>query len=169
MLQGQDNSEPTVFHQQTEVNAMKKKYIRIDRLIPWLGIALAAAGFAAAATYLDLDRKVHSGEAYTATLDRLYQAQTLSAALKTLHDGDPGTAAQRLDLLLCDNILNINSELSSADDRQRAYVQDAFTRIARRRPKESNATAGDAQAPGNDRTEAEKILAQACVGITRAN
>ena len=148
---------------------MKTPYIRIDRLIPWLGIALVAAGFAAAATYLDLERKVHSGEAFAATLDRLYQVQKLNAALKTLRDGDAGTAAQRLDLLLCDNILTLNSELASADDRQRAYVKDAFLTIARLRPKNPDTTTGVAQELNNDQIAAEQILAQACVGITRAN
>ncbi|MGD0260397.1 MAG: hypothetical protein ABSD29_11305 [Verrucomicrobiota bacterium] len=147
---------------------MKTQYIKTDWLIPWLGIALVAAGFAAAATYLDLERKTHSAEAFSGTLDRLYQNQILSAALKTLHDGDVGTAAQRLDLLLCDNILLLNSELASADDRQRAYVKGAFTKVARLRPNNSSTTAGDAQKLNNDRIKAEKILMEACAGNTSA-
>jgi len=148
---------------------MKTKYPRINWLILLLGAVLVTAGFAAAATYLDLERKNHSGEAFMATLDRLYQVQRLSAALKTLHDGDAGTAVQRLDLLLCDNILTLNSELASADDRQRACAKDVFTRIARLRPKNSSTTAGGAEELSADQIEVERILAQACSEITRAH
>ena len=143
--------------------------MKIDRLIPFLGIALVAGGVAAAATYLNLERKIHSGEGFTATLDRIYQDYQLSAALKTLHNGDAGTAAQRLDLLLCDNILKINAELASADDRKAAYVKDAFMRMARLRPKNPDTPVGAAPELNSDQREAEKILMRACAGITSAN
>ena len=70
---------------------------------------------------------------------------------------------------MCDNILIINSELAAADDATRAYVKDAFMKIARLRPKNLHTTAGDALKPGHDQIEAEKILTRACVEITRAN
>ena len=148
---------------------MKTKYLKMNWLILLVGMVLVAAGFAAGTTYLDLARKIHSDEVFSATLDRIYQSQRLSAVLKTLHDGDVATAAQRLDLLLCDNILIINSELASADDLKRAYVKDAFRKIARLRPTNAGTTAGATQELNNDQIEAEKILAQACVEITRAN
>jgi hypothetical protein len=148
---------------------MKTKHVRTDWLIPLLGIALVAGGVVAAATYYDLERKIHADEAFATTLDRLFQNQQLSAALKTLHDGDAGTAAQRLDLLLCDNILMLDSELACADERKAAYVKDTFRRIARVRPKNSEIAAGAAQELESDRIEAEKILMQACAGITGAN
>jgi hypothetical protein len=148
---------------------MKTKYSRINWLLPLVGAVLVAAGFAAAATYLGLERKIHSAEAFAGTLDRLYQSQTLSAALKSLHEGDAGAAAQRLDLLLCDNVLMISSELASADDRKAAYVKDCFMRIARLRPKNADATAGEARELIHDQIEAEQILAQACAGITGAH
>ena len=147
---------------------MKTKYVSMDRLIPLLGIALVAAGVAAAATYLDLERKAHSGEAFAATLDRLYQSQRLSAALKTMHDGDANAATQRLDLLLCDNILIINSETASANELSRAYVKDIFVRIARLRPKNPDTATGEAQKLDSDQIQAEKILAQACGEIAQA-
>jgi len=148
---------------------MKTKYIKVHWLIPLLELVLIAVGVVTAAHYLDLDRKMHSDQAFSATLDRLYQVQRLSAALKTLHDGDAGAAAQRLDLLLCDNILIVNSELASANDRERAYVRDAFARIAHLRPRDPDATGGNAQKRYNEQIEAEKILTQATVEITRAN
>lgn len=140
---------------------MKTNYMNMDWMIPWLGIAVVAGGVAAAAAYLDFERKIHSAEAFTETLDRVYQNQVLSSALKTIRDGDVVVAAQRLDLLLCDNILALNSGLASANDREAAYVKNAFVSIAKLRPKNPDAAAGAAPVPRTDQTEAEKILRQA--------
>jgi len=148
---------------------MKTKYIKTGWLTPLLEIALVAGGVVAAATYLDLERKIHSNEAFAVTLDHIYQDQQLSVALKTLHDGDAGAAARRLDLLLCDNILRLNSELASADARKAAYVKNGFMRIARVRPKNPETPAGAARELDTDQIRAEKILRQACAGVTGAN
>ena len=138
---------------------MKTRYIKIDWLIPVLGIAVVAGSLLAGTTYLNLERKIHADEAFTATLDRLYQDQQLSAALKTIHDGEVGVAAQRLDLLLCGHILRTNSELASADPRTRTFVEDAFRRMARVRPKSPNGAAtGSAQECSDDQTAAQRIL-----------
>jgi hypothetical protein len=169
ILQECDNAEAAVFHHLTTLKHMKTRYLKKDWLILLLGLALVAGGFAATTTYLGLERKVSSGEAFSATLDRLYQSQKLSAALKTLHDGDMATAVQRLDLLLCDNILMINSDLALADDLKRAHVKDVFRKIALLRPQNPSTIAGATLEISNDQIEAEKILAQACVEITRAN
>jgi hypothetical protein len=168
-LQKCDNAEATVFHHLSTLNHMKTKYLKTNWLIILLAIVLVAIGSAAATTYLNLQRRIHADEAFAATLDRIYQGQKLSVVLKAMQDGDAGTAAQRLDLLLCENILIINSELASAGDRERAYVKDAFMKIARLRPKNPDTATGGAQELSNDQIEAQKILAQACVEITRAN
>jgi len=169
ILQKCDNSAVAVFYPVERLTYMKTKYRGIDWLILLLGMGVVAGGFAAATTYLGLERKIHSGEVCAVILDRLYQDQKLSAALKTLHDGDAATAAQRLDLLLCDNILRIHSELASADDRTRAYVKDEFARIARLRPRNSDIPVGAKPERSDDQAEAEKILAQACIETARAN
>ena len=62
---------------------MKTRYIKMDWLIPVLGIAVVAGSLLAGTTYLNLERKIHADEAFTATLDRLYQDHQLSVALKT--------------------------------------------------------------------------------------
>jgi hypothetical protein len=151
------------------VNYMKTNYIKLNRLIPVLGIALVAAGVMAAATYLGLERKIHSGQAFAATLDRLYQDQQLCSTLRTLHDGDVSAATQRLDLLLCDDILTLNAQLASADDLTRTYVKNAFAHLAVIRPKNAQVSAGAAQGFHEDQMEAEQILALACASDTVAN
>src|ERR1035437_10752963 len=120
---------------------MKTRYLKIDWLIPVLGIAVVAGSLVAGTTYLNLERKIHANEALTATLDRLYQDHQLSVALKTIHNGEVAAATQRLDLLLCGHILATNSELTSADPRTRTIVEDAFRRMARIRPKSAHGMA----------------------------
>jgi hypothetical protein len=132
--------------------------MKLDRLIPLLGIALVAGGVMAAATYLNLDRRIQSSEAYLGTLDRLFQDQQLSVVLKRLHEGDVAAATQHLDLLLCDNILLTNAELASADAQTRAAVQDTFRRIALLRPKPEPTGAASTQARVSDQDAAERIL-----------
>ena len=148
---------------------MKTRYIRMNRLIPVLGIVLVAAGVVGVATDLDIKRKTHAGEALTATLSRLYHDHTVSAALKRIQEGDVAGAAQLLDLMLCDDILEINSQMASVDDQQRAYTQHMFVRIARTRPSNAVTTAGTTRELFDDQTEAEKLLALADAGDAHAN
>jgi hypothetical protein len=169
ILQKGDIAEAVVCHRQSKVNHMNTRHIRMKWLLPFLGIALVASSFKIAATYLDLQQEFQSEQEFTATLDRLYADQRISFALKTLRDGDPGMAAQRLDLLLCENILRLNAKLGSASDRQRAYVSSAFATIARLRPRNSEFAAGAAQELSNDQIEAERILAEAYAGVIDAN
>lgn len=140
---------------------MKTRCIRLNRVIPLLGIALVAAGVVAVATYLDIERTTRAGEALTETLNRLYHDQTVSTALRRIQEGDVAGAAQRLDLMLCDDILELNSQMASVDDQQRAYRQTVFARIARSRPSNALITAGTSGSVADDQIEAEKVLALA--------
>lgn len=151
------------------MNYMKTNYIKIDRLTLWLAIALVAGGVMARTKYADLERKISADLAYAATLDRLYQDQLLCSVLKTIHDGDVAAAAQRLDFKLCDDIIAVNSQLASADDRTRSYVKYAFEQVARLRPKDAQTSAGASRGLTMNQIEAEKILAQACAGNTNAH
>jgi hypothetical protein len=152
-----------------KVMIMKTKHLKLEWLIPSLGITLLAAGVLATAVYLNLERRIHAGENLAATLDNLAQDQRLSAALRTIHDGDVTGAAQRLDLLLCESILVLNSQLASADDQTRAYVVDAFRRIGRVRPKNPEASANSSACEtSEDQVAAQRILALAMAGDIQA-
>jgi hypothetical protein len=138
---------------------MKTNYLKMNWLIPTLGIAVVAGTYLAATSYLDLARKTEDEQAFIATVDRLYQAQQLGAALKAIHEGEVNGAAQRLDLLLCNNILRLDSQLAASDARTRALVGLAFRKIAAIRPKiESGPLASSAQEGADAQTAAEKIL-----------
>jgi hypothetical protein len=128
-------------------------------VISWLVLALVAAVVAAAATYLDLERKNESAQAFRATLDRLNHEQQLSAVLKRIHNGEVEQAAKSLDLLLCGEILLTNAELPSVNAETQAIVQNAFRRIALARPKTEGVAGVSTQEHVNDQVAAERILA----------
>ena len=139
----------------------------------WLVVALAA-GFVSAiligvGAYLHLERKIHTTAVLTATVDQLYRDRTLSLALRKIHEGDVATASKQLDILLCDDILLLNSELESADEHTRALVGDTFRRIGRVRPKTQaqGATAANS-VPTTDQIEAEQILSLAMADRLKA-
>jgi hypothetical protein len=127
-------------------------------LIPVLGIAVVAGSLVAATTYRDLERQTQAAEACTATLDRLCEDLQISSMLKTIQDGKVEGAAQRLDLLLCGDILRTESELESADAFTRRCAEDAFRRIAQTRPKMADAAAGGSVQRSTDSTAAQRIL-----------
>jgi hypothetical protein len=138
---------------------MKTRYLKMDWLIPVLGIAVVAGSLVAGTTYLNLERKMQADEAFTATLDRLHQDQQFSTVLKTIPDGAVDAGVQRLDLLLCGHIIRTDSELASADERTRRFVEDAFRRIALLRPNGAKgAAAASSQECNDDQVAAEKIL-----------
>ncbi len=141
---------------------MKTTYLKTDWMAPLVGIALVVGTVAATKAYLGFERKTVAEQAFAVTLDRLYNDHELGAALRRIHDGDVKAAAQRLDVLLCDHIVQANSGLASADQRTRAHVEDAFRRIARQRPNIAEVeAAGSGWGRGEDQVQAERILAYA--------
>jgi hypothetical protein len=148
---------------------MKTRDLKIDWLIPFVGIAVVAGTVVAATSYLDCERKADAAEAFAVTLDRLFHDQQLSMVLEQIHRGEVIAAARRLDLLLCGDILRADSELTSADALTRAAVEDVFRRIALIRPSASaGGNTGSAQEPSDDQVEAQRILTLALGAATHA-
>ncbi len=138
---------------------MKTNCLKMNWLIPTLGIAVIAGIYLTASTYLDLEQRVEAEQAFVVTVDRVYQAQQLSMALKSFQAGEVKDAAQRVDLALCNQILRLDSELAASDARTKALVGMAFERIAAARPKTGHEPqAGTVQRGDDARTAAEKIL-----------
>jgi hypothetical protein len=162
ILQKRDTAVAAIVQSQSKLRRMKTRCLKTDWIVPALAIALVAGTLMAARTYLNFERKTDTENALTATLDRLYQDQQLTLALKTLHDGDAAAAARRLDLMLCEHIVRLDAELPSADNRTRTFVEDAFHRMARVRPKATEAKSGDsAEDYSEDVVAAERILGRA--------
>src|ERR1035437_2899575 len=135
VLQKHDNMQAAVIQNQTKLSRMKTNYLKMNWLIPTLGVAVIAGTYLTATTYLDLERKTEAEQAFVGTVDRVYQTQELSSALKAIQAGEVKGAAQRIDLLLCNHILRLDSERPSSDARTKALVELAFQKIAAGRPK----------------------------------
>jgi hypothetical protein len=144
---------------------MKTGYIKMNWLIPSLGIALVAVGVIAAATYLDLERQNHSAEVSMARMARLHQDLQLCGVLRTIQAGDVSSAARQLDLLVCNDIVAVNSQLASADPEDCKFIRNAFVRFALIRPRSAALLTDATQELRSDQIEAETILAQAGDGI----
>jgi hypothetical protein len=143
---------------------MKTNHIKTDWMIRLLGIALVAGAAMAAATYLNLERQVHSTEVFRANYDRLYQDVQLCSALKAIHEGDISGATRRLDLKLCQDINALNGQLASADAGDRAFIKNAFVRFTLLRPRSAELLTDDAKELTPEQLEAERILQEACDG-----
>jgi hypothetical protein len=144
------------------LNDMNTRYVKTDWLVPLVGMTVVAAVIVAGKTYFGFEQQAEAADAISARFERMSQNHQLSVVLKAIHDGEVQAAAQRLDLLLCGGILRINDELATADTETRAYVEDAFRRIAVVRPKiEPGGVTGSGRASGTDQMAAERILAKA--------
>jgi len=141
-----------------KLNLLKKS----NWVIPALGIVLVGGALAGATAYLNIERGIHSAETYGAMLDRLYCDQQVSIVLRKLHDGDVGLATQKLDMMLCGEVIKIDSQLASVDERARKFALDSFRRIAHFRPRVSETSPEGTSHPRcDDQLTAQKILALA--------
>ena len=129
-----DNAETEAAQNRAMSSVMRTTYLKTQWLAPVLGVVVVAGSMMAARTYVELEHKVRAHEALTATVERLYQDHKVSTALRLIHDGDTAGAAQRLDVMLCEDVLRLNDELPAADERTRMYVEDTLRRIALVRP-----------------------------------
>jgi hypothetical protein len=138
---------------------MKTISLRINWLVPFVGIAVVVGTMVATRTYVELERKADAADAFGGTLDRMFHDQELSMALEQIQRGEVAAAAQRLDRLLCQDVIRADSDLDNADALTRATVQDALRRIALIRPKAvPGAVSGSAQQSTDGQLEAERIL-----------
>jgi hypothetical protein len=149
---------------------MNIKCIKLRWLIAVLTIAAIGGGYPAAQSYLETQSRIRSAQTANAVLDRLAQDQKLNTILKLLQTGAVEEATQRLNYLLCVNIVDVNSQLASVDDRGRAFAQNAFSRMAQCRPKPSpEALAAFLHGQRDEEIEAKKILALAVAADYRAD
>jgi hypothetical protein len=148
---------------------MKTTWFKSSWVIPLLGIAVAVGAMLVRINYLRLEQEARSADVLQAMMDRLYHDQHLSVALKELHNGEVDAAVQRLDVVLCDDIIRLNSELEGADEHTKACVGEVFQRIARVRPA-NPAPANSGTAPGwaDTQAAAQRILALAMANAPRA-
>jgi hypothetical protein len=141
---------------------MKTGYAKTNWLVCFLGIAGIAATVVAARTYFDLEQKTEVATARVATFQRLCQDQCLSMVLRDIRAGDTTAAAQRLDLLLCGNVLRTEEERAAADPQLSSYIEEAFKRIAMTRPPSAEGAGAKADRESSTGSAAaQRILAKA--------
>jgi hypothetical protein len=138
---------------------MKTNNWRVECLVAVLGVGVVVAVLIGVRSYVRVEREARATEALTATLDQLYHDQSLSLAIRRIHEGDAAGASRQMDLLLCDDILLLKAQLGSADERTRTLVADGFRRIGRVRPRTEPAVSTAAGYEGSeDQVAAQRIL-----------
>jgi hypothetical protein len=148
---------------------MNLKGFKMKWLVASLTIAVISGGYPVARGHLKTQSRIHSEETLCAILDRLAQDQKLNTILKLIQAGGVEEAAQRLNFLLCENIVSVNSQLASTDNRARSFAQSAFCRMAQYRPKPSPVTGvASVRERSCEEIEAQKILALAVAADPRA-
>jgi hypothetical protein len=140
---------------------MKTKCIKKDWLVVALGAGLVAGGLVVWDALMEQHRYARNAEALNAALGQIYQDQNLGLVLRQLHQGDVAAARQKLDLLLCENILHLEEDLDSADPETRACVNDAWRQLARLRPLLADVAPDGALEATPDQLAAQRILARA--------
>ena len=141
---------------------MSIKCLRLKWLVALLIIAAIGAGYPVAQRYLETQSRIRSAENANAMLERLAQDQKLNTILRLLKAGAVDDATRRLNHLLCENIVNVNAQLASIDDRNRAFAQQTFSRMAQCCPKPSPAAVAAFLGERHyEEIEAGKILALA--------
>jgi hypothetical protein len=148
---------------------MKTNWLNRKWLIPLLGIAVAVSAIAVQTRCARLERQARSADALQAMVDRLFDDQNLSAALRKIHDGDTAAAAQQLEIMLCNDIVRLNSQMEEADEHTKVWVAQAFERMAHAHPIDTEMAAGQGK-PGwmDTQAAAQHILALAQVNGPRA-
>jgi hypothetical protein len=159
--QEHDAAGAVVCHHHLTYYPMKTNRITIHRLLLLLVIVLGAGSVLVTVKYLSLERRTHADQEVEATLERLWQNQQLCSVLRTSQEGDVSAAAMNLDLRVCGDILAVNSQLASADERTRMFIKWSLANLALVRVKNAQASAGAKQAIHPQQIEAERILAKA--------
>ncbi len=153
---------PGIGQTQSPISRMNIRSNKLKWFAAFLAIAAIGAGYPAVQTYLESQSQIRSEEKANALLDRLAQDQHLNTILRLLKAGAVEEATQRLNYLVCGDIVNVHALLASTDDRTRAFAQQTFSRMAQCRPKPSPAAVADFHGQRYyEEVEAERIFAKA--------
>jgi len=146
---------------------MQPKHFKTNWLVSGFALLLAAGTVGANLAYWDCQERIQAHEKLNAVVDRIYIDQQVSSVLKQIHDGETEPASQRLDAVLCGDILRLDAELGTLDDHTREFVLASFERLARIRPRISEFPAqGLSTGYTDDQLSAQKILSLAARAST---
>lgn len=150
------------FGAQPDASNRKTASFKMKWLVTSVALVTIAGGYLGLGEYLSTQKKLRTEVRFSVALDCLAQDQKLNTILKRMETGDVAGAVDRLNVLLSRDIVNINAQIASADDRVRSAVETAFARMGQFQPKPPQDTAGVAnRARSREEIEAKKILALA--------
>ncbi len=162
----QQRSQIVSIHEGSNVGPQRLSRAMEYRKLKWVGlllaIALAAGGYLGYGAYAEHQKLLRSEETFSLVLDHLGMDQQISVVLKEMEAGYVKQAAESLRVLLCRDIVSLNSRLASANDRARSAAQSTFSKMAQFQPKPPPETTGTSvreRLP--EEIEAQKILALA--------
>ena len=142
---------------------MKRNYSKINLVIAAVGMAVAVGAIAVGSAYVRLQREIRWHENFGALVDRAYYDQRVTSVLKLYHDGQAAAAVQKLDVVLCGDIIRMDADTAPADSQTRQFALETFRKIARERPKVLASVAGNSpERPIDDQLTAQRVLASAC-------
>ncbi len=146
---------------------MQPKHFKTNWLMSGFALVLAAGTVGANLAYWDCQERIQAHEKLNAVVDRIYIDQQVSSVLKQMRNGEAEPASQRLDGVLCGDILRLDAELGALDDHTRQFVLASFERMARVRPRVSEFPAQGVSANyTQDQLSAQKILSLAARATT---
>lgn len=116
---------------------MKTNTVRMNSLIPLLGIVLVGGGLAAGRSYLGFEQQIGTGLQFIETLDRIDEAARLLRIQTQVQKGGCAGSVPSLDESLSESLVTLDRELASPDERARVMVKVLFDYMARRQSQNS--------------------------------
>jgi hypothetical protein len=150
-------------------NHMKTSTVRMNWLIPLLGVVLLGGGFAGARSYLGFEQQIGTDLEFQATIDRIGEACDLLQVQRQFHNGGCPEAARRLDECLSASVVTLNRELASPDEQTQVMLNVFFEFMARHQSQRSPAAASLHAAPRVTELGAQKIVAQTLASASLGN
>ncbi len=136
---------------------MKTKTVKIDWLIPLLGIALVCGGYFLVRSWIGFQEEVRSNEQLEVTLERVREASDLCQIMTQAKAGGCVVAAQHLDEMLAATLASDGVRIASTQAESRVTLE-TFIRFIDRRRSESPPMAGDVPGGGSGYGAAEQMM-----------
>jgi hypothetical protein len=105
---------------------MKTNAVRMNWLIPVLGIVLVGGGYAARSTYLGFQQTIDADAEFAETVDRVDEACSLLRIQTQFQGGGCPEAARRVDESLAATVATLDQERASPANEQTRSMLNAF-------------------------------------------
>jgi hypothetical protein len=152
-----------------ELNHMKTNTVRMNWLIPLLGVVLVVGGLTAGRSYLGFQQTIDTHLQFQATLQQVDEACRLLQIQTQVQKGGCAGSVPSLDESLSGSLVTLDRELASPNERTRDVVNVFFEFMARHQSQRSPAAASLPAAPRVTELGAQKIVAQTLASASLGN